>query len=134
MNWDLALCTGVEEIDRQHRRLVDCVNQLQRSSTTGGVIRLADAMDELLWYVTVHFATEENLMRQCAYPHLVAHIAEHRAFARDLKALMHENLVRDNSAKLVAFFDAWLENHLKGADMAYVPYLGALATQDLATG
>lgn len=123
MEWDDSLNTGVEIIDRQHRSLVECVNELRKIGGRGGVIKSAMVMDTLRMYVTVHFSTEEDLMRQHGYPELESHIAEHRAFVRRLDVLMQDNLRHDNSAELAAFFDHWLENHLCHADMKYVSYI-----------
>jgi hemerythrin len=130
MEWNDSLNTGIELLDRQHRSLLDCVNEFKRSGARGGVLKSAMAMDALRTYVTVHFATEEDLMRQCGYPELAAHIAEHRAFVSRLDALMQENVRRDNTAELTRFFEHWLENHLCHSDKKYMPYLAALKRQD----
>lgn len=123
MDWHESLSTGVELIDSQHRSLIDGVNEVRRTGARGGVLKSAMAMDALRMYVTVHFSTEEDLLRQHGFPDLDAHIAEHREFVLRLDALLDENLRHDNSDAIVAFFETWLTNHLCQSDMVYVPYL-----------
>lgn len=123
MEWNDRLSTGNELIDRQHRSLLECVNEFKKTGARGGVLKSAMAMDALRLYVSVHFSTEEDLMRQHGYPRLEEHIVEHRAFVERLDALMKENVFRNNSAELADFFEHWLENHLLHSDMDYVPFL-----------
>lgn len=127
MEWHDGLSTGNELIDRQHRSLLECVAEVRRTGARGGVLKSALAMDALRSYVAVHFATEEDLLRIHGYPRLDEHIVEHREFIARLDALMKENVCRNNSAELVAFFDHWLENHLLMSDMDYAPYLNGKA-------
>lgn len=122
MDWSESLRTGIELLDSQHRSLIECAAEL-RQTAGRGLLRSAHVMDALRMYVAVHFNTEEELMRLHDYPRLDEHIAEHRAFAARLDALMNDNIRHDNTARLVAFLDDWLENHLRCMDMDYVPYL-----------
>ncbi len=129
MEWNDSLSTGNELIDRQHRSLIECVTEFKKTGARGGVLKSAMAMDALRTYVSVHFGTEEDLMRQYDYPRLAEHAAEHRAFVDRLDALMKENVFRNNSADLAAFFEHWLENHLLQSDMDYVPFLSGKKTE-----
>ena len=130
MEWHDSLNTGVDLLDRQHKDLLATVAELRRLGGRGSLLKSAQIMDALRVYVTVHFATEEDLMRQYGYPDLEAHIHEHRNFVSRLDALMQENIRHDNTGQLVEFFEHWLENHLCHADMKYVPYLAANAGRD----
>jgi hemerythrin len=124
LEWSDALLTGVDEMDQQHRLLVDMVLQA-RAGLDG---RTASALFEqitrdLLAYAIYHFATEERLMRQhdfaAAYPEEARrHVEEHRGFSARVVSLRVQGRSGSpkSSADLVAFLEGWLVNHIMVVD------------------
>lgn len=121
LNWSDALRTGLDDVDRQHQRLIDIFNdaavELGRGATgtTANVV-----LDELLAYSHYHFATEADLMR--AWPvgaaHRSAHLQAHQRFiefldhARDLVATNASDTVEH----VLSFLAEWLLHHILGMD------------------
>ena len=61
--WDDMLSVGIDEIDDDHRRLVDLYNILNHSVTEGAASDYVGAVLEELINCTVwHFSHEERLM------------------------------------------------------------------------
>ena len=70
IQWSDALLTGVAEIDRQHRILVDTLNEARVKLTVETDDPLFEQITrDLLAYAIYHFNTEEQLMQQFGYIH-----------------------------------------------------------------
>jgi diguanylate cyclase (GGDEF)-like protein/hemerythrin-like metal-binding protein len=69
---------GVDEIDQQHKILVEMVNELNiaiNSNYSNNKIR--SLFDQLVKYTLFHFDSERQLMELCAYPDIESHNREH---------------------------------------------------------
>jgi hemerythrin len=135
MIWGPALVTGVEEIDQQHKVLVDMCNEayqlVQANATADSAKKL---LRDLTSYALYHFEAEEEIALQCGYAEDQAdqnaqHRAQHRAFATTV-AEMQVELFRGNGVsmdQLFAFLRAWLTDHILGTDMQLAAYIRAKA-------
>ena len=124
IQWSDAMLTGVAEIDRQHRILVDTLSEAQ--------VKLTSEMDnplfeqitrDLLAYAIYHFNTEEQFMQQYGYSSGVPeesrlHLAAHRGFSEQVVALRAEaHSGKPNSREeLLVFLKSWLTNHIMTTD------------------
>lgn len=62
--WSGLLETGIESIDRQHRRLVDLLNELARQYVKGEDFSAAQRIvSDLADYAVYHFDSEEAIWR-----------------------------------------------------------------------
>lgn len=60
--WDNNFNTGLAEIDAQHRKLVEIINQLAASfAFDASTINLSTVFDELIAYTHYHFSAEETI-------------------------------------------------------------------------
>ena len=125
IEWSNELSVGIEEIDDQHRILVDLLNQVHEAiqkrrgaEVAGGVIQ------QLEEYTRVHFAVEESLMRILHYPDYEGHKADHDRLVEHL-ADLREKLKTGKGAisvELAQFLKAWLTKHILEVDKRYVPF------------
>jgi len=116
---------GIAEIDAQHRRLFELLDEMR--SWSGSALEhsaIRDMLNALAEYATTHFAVEESLMRMLHYPHTAAHIADHRKFTNQLNAFRYQFLKEGNvgEVELIGFIQSWLVEHIDRADRAYVNY------------
>jgi hemerythrin len=81
----------------------------------------------LVQYTAVQFAYEERLMQLNEYPGFAKHKAEHDALVRKVMVFQDEfDRGRTTMAVVVLqFIKDWLEKHIKGTDVAYVPFMKA---------
>ena len=121
IEWTPAYDLGIEELDRQHRRLVEIVNRLHDAMEQGcprGAMQ--GAVYDLVSYTEIHFATEERLMRRLEYPGLESHRDKHQVLTRELdeyaSALASERM--GVSMEFMSFLREWLLNHVVHADGA----------------
>ena len=125
--WNENFATGFEEIDRQHRGLVELVNRLPAlSAGVPGAPELAVILSELRSYVVVHFSTEEILWERIPHegplePLLSAHEEAHRDFAERV-AELGRSPEPEEVGKIVHFLTHWLARHILESDrrMAFV--------------
>ena len=126
ITWDDTLSVEVDEIDEDHRRLVDLFNMLSHSVADGDSADYIDALLEELISCTVwHFRHEERLMLQYLYPEIEGHKAEHNDLidsVRELQKKFHQSnklLTNDD----IAYLEDWLTAHILGYDMKMGFYL-----------
>jgi hemerythrin-like metal-binding protein len=117
--WSSSLEVGVRVIDAQHMRLVAMINNLHDAVLFGGGRREAiRILEELLGYTQHHFAMEERLMEQHAYPGLSVHRREHATLAAGVQEFQrrYESGGTQDSQELQEFLRGWLVHHLMGPD------------------
>ncbi len=124
IQWNDAMLTGVEEIDRQHRVLVSTLNEIIASLPHGADEEMAERVTrDLLGYTLYHFDTERGLMEAHGYLEACAfdaqsHLTQHQAFAERVEAMRAcvnrgEQL---DMASLLRFLQQWLVGHIMNTD------------------
>jgi len=85
--WDPKYSVGVAEIDNQHRRLVELIDEMHIAMKEGHAREEAPKiLGGLIDYTQKHFATEERLMDRYRYPAAAVHKDKHgRIVARVLE-------------------------------------------------
>jgi len=123
--WYDALALNVEEIDSQHKRIIDMYNALEQAiASRRGVTHLARLTDEMIAYAREHFKTEEELMSRYAYPQFEGHAAEHEAFIDKTMGLAFSPDDDQNSpVKMLEFLKNWIIEHILGTDKPLGFYL-----------
>ena len=121
MIWRDEFMTGVDEIDHEHRALVDCMNKLSLLVRQGDVSGLSSAVSFLASYVHAHFGNEERMMHDLHYPMTGEHIQEHRRFVQVFGKLKDAILGGQHDPLYLCFqiqllmFD-WFANHTTKTD------------------
>src|SRR5208283_4127594 len=83
MEWSDNLSVKVTQIDEQHKKLVGMLNDLHDAMKQGkGGEATGKILDGLIQYVATHFANEEKLMKDTAYPEYLKHKKEHDALTK----------------------------------------------------
>ncbi len=122
LKWHPALSVLVEKFDEQHKTLIGLINDLHSAMMEGrGGAALGGILDGLTDYTVTHFADEERLMLQHAYPGLVGHRAEHAKLIEQVQALKAKFQVNRTalSVEVMVFLKDWLVNHIQGEDRKY---------------
>ena len=125
--WDESLSVDIQEVDEDHRKLVDLYNILNHSVAEGDAKNYIEAvMEELITCTVWHFRHEERLMLKYDYEGLQEHKLEHQGLIDTAKALQMKLQKEDKliSNKEVEFMERWLVGHILGADMKMASYLG----------
>ena len=124
--WSNILSIGVDEIDEDHRRLLDIFNILNHSVTEGATPDyLAAVLEELINCTAWHFSHEERLMLKHGYEGLASHKAEHRELIKSAKELQQKILQAGNivATEDLEFLERWLTEHILTDDLKMGNYL-----------
>ncbi len=121
IEWSKQFSIGVEEVDNDHRKLVNLVNKIHamNSREEKDLDRVLDLFEELLSYSRWHFRHEERLMQNYGYPEFFNHKKEHGDLEQLATELYEKLLNGDESIidKLMLFLKNWLMDHIVGTDM-----------------
>src|SRR5664279_2066254 len=82
LHWSSDLDTGIDVIDKQHRRIVDYLNELNDANESGDQGVTNHVLGELVDYTPTPFAFEEELQEKANYPFLKAHKRVHEIFTK----------------------------------------------------
>ena len=117
--FDDSFKTGIDLIDEEHKTLFTIIGKIHTTIQTELVHDKFDAimniLDELREYTRVHFADEENYMREIGYSGLAQQEILHQNFIDKLNELDLNDMDNNQEAYLYDFLDflqSWLINHI----------------------
>jgi diguanylate cyclase (GGDEF)-like protein/hemerythrin-like metal-binding protein len=120
-----AHLVGVQEIDDQHRQLVQMVNRINQSIVKKFEATLIEAaFQELLDFTRLHFATEQRLMLKHGYAESDAHQHEHTQLLHKLGDLATQ-ADQGNDLLILQTIKDWLVSHIQHADKPLGAFLVA---------
>ncbi len=125
INWSRSYSVGVNQMDSEHQRLIDIINNLYTAMRSG---RSKDAigsiLDELVEYTKTHFAHEERLMKESNYAGFDEQKRAHEALISQVIEI--QGKYRSGTAlgqEVMSFLKNWLVNHIQGLDKRYGPVM-----------
>lgn len=122
--WKDEYSVGVAGIDADHKKLISMINQLHLAmSNDRGQSLITTIISDMLDYTKMHFAKEEDYMRQAEYLGLLQHFREHEIFVQKTLDLKQRSEAGEFvlSLEVVQFLSDWLKRHILESDMKYVP-------------
>ena len=119
LQWREEFSVGIEEVDHEHRELIELIRTLQQDLHAGAdTDRIIDVLGEIYNQIAAHFALEEKMMRKTRYPALADHKQDHETLLDDLRDIMDE--VEDDGildeTQLTDDLDRWFSDHFKTHD------------------
>lgn len=122
IQWNDSLRVNIAEIDAQHHRLVDMINDLNEAMKIGkGKEILGKIVQGLIDYAQTHFRTEEKYFDRFGYPEGAMHKREHSAFTAKVSEFKSafDSGKAALSVEVMTFLSDWLQQHIKGSDRKY---------------
>lgn len=122
IQWNETLSVHVKEIDSQHKKLVQLLNNLHDANEKE--ISFNDQLkiiEELMNYANIHFQTEEKYMKKFNYPALNFHKSQHDFFIKKIIDF-HNRLIETKENifnEILGFLKSWLINHILTIDKKY---------------
>lgn len=113
---------GVDQIDNEHRRLFELVNEVANLLMQDDINRSdVDAvLMELDEYAVLHFRHEEEYMKEINDPELPKQIEMHQAFVAKIREIelgdMQSKDDRETLKNVVQFVARWLFSHIISSD------------------
>ncbi len=125
IQWSDDLKLGILEMDEQHRRLIDLLNEfydaVEHGSGEEGMDRLLQGLEQ---YTIFHFCAEEHLLAEINYPDLENHRKIHQIMVDQVKSARARYQEGDRKAirELSAMALGWLYSHILKTDRKYSNY------------
>ena len=128
MEWFEQLATGVEEIDNQHKELIDRVNRVLAACTRQeGREAVKEALESMGSYAIELFRIEERIQRKNEYPNYTAHRDAHDEFVCMLQELFAYFDEEGPSSHVVMMVNEtltnWLIQHFLSLDKDALEYV-----------
>lgn len=126
IQWSSEFELGNQQIDDQHRQLIDILNRLykaflkKQSDTV-----MAEILNKLNHYADIHFKTEEELFVKWNYKDIKNHQEEHQFYKRKIKE--YENLADQQVSidfSVLSFLKKWWTDHILIEDKKYMGQAG----------
>jgi hemerythrin len=128
ITWSNSLSVGIPEMDRQHQKLVQLLNDFHQAMTDRSAKeKLGKTIAALVEYTQTHFKEEEALLSSIRYDGLEAQRKAHAQFVSEVKGLeakakAGQVLVASEVMKLMW---GWLQTHIMKMDAQYGPAVKA---------
>lgn len=121
------LSVGHGMLDAHHdvllARIDELARQVEADDAAGAATSLATLWDEMV----VHFAAEDALMEEHAYPERVAHRRAHHLFLEDLKRLAQDVQEHGITAEIAEWAQQrmpdWVKFHIQANDAPLAQYV-----------
>lgn len=131
--WDEDLSTGINEMDAQHKRLVEAVSRIMDYLWEGnGKKGVCSELNFLKEYTIFHFNDEELLMFKHEYPKLEQHKGEHKKFVNNILILEEKckkkEVMSDTAIETFDMIWDWLKHHIKVVDKDYGAFISGKRT------
>lgn len=125
IEWDQSLSLDIEEIDNQHKGLIDIINFLESSAKTPDLHKICfEIVMKLKQYCDEHFMTEEKYMIKYDYPLFVEHKKEHAEFIKNvLDFEMACVEFYSPYTPMLDFLKGWFVKHIKDTDIKMGAFL-----------
>ena len=126
MDWNRELETGVDTIDRDHKRLMELMNHAYAEMASGEGLHDVDVLlEEFAALMEGHFTEEEGLMMRTSYSQTAAHQRMHRTMLDQLDHL--RRVVANNQLnagkEITEHLAAYLRTHMLEADLAMAEHV-----------
>ncbi len=122
ITWSDEYSVEIQEIDEQHKRLIQIINELYDAvATKKKREQLSAIIRELVDYTKVHFAVEETLMRIFHYAEYEGHKQIHDNIVAKVTDFQHKFEAGDDQVgmELLMFLKEWLFDHINKVDKRY---------------
>ncbi|MGE4421054.1 MAG: bacteriohemerythrin [Pseudodesulfovibrio sp.] len=123
IQWDETMSVGMDELDDQHRELIDLINEAFDAIQRHDEPLMASLIDKMLDYSKVHFQAEEAVLRSRNYPDSEVHADQHRTFTDKVDDFRRDMFVKTNLSQIFIFLSRWLTNHIMHEDRKFIPWL-----------
>lgn len=134
LDWNEIYNIGHKEIDEQHQKLFEILNDLNDARENGnGQNMLESIFKRLVDYTVYHFSMEENIMNEINYPKVEEHSNAHEEFISKIYHCEHNSETGNllTSISLLDYLKRWIISHILGEDKEFGEYLKTVRKNDV---
>jgi len=122
LQWKSAYSVSIKIIDKQHRKLISIIAELQHALFYEmNVDKVEKIIEKLNDYTAEHFLTEEKYMYEYDYLEYETHKEQHDIFINRVLTFQKEYIAGKAmlTSEILDFLNIWLVNHILTVDMRY---------------
>ncbi len=122
LTWSSKYSVEVDEMDRQHRVLINLLNDLHEAMLHGKAQGMTGPLlQKLVDYTRKHFASEEAMLAAAGYAGLAMHRIKHKELIKQVEEYVarHKDGDRAVNVQLMSFLRDWLVTHIQQTDREY---------------
>jgi hemerythrin len=126
IEWSESLVLGIDDIDKQHMKFLDFVNELLLAMKNKKSKDIqSEIIDKLISYAFYHFSKEERYLKKYNYPDTRKHQKEHEYFVDKIIQFKkdYDNHKITLSIDMINFMNNWWISHIKVSDKKYENYI-----------
>ena len=113
INWEKELSVNITELDEQHKKLIDIINDLHNAMLKGKSRDILDkVLDNLIDYTKNHFRSEEILFEKYNYPDYLKHKKEHDDLVKQVLEIQEK--YKSGKKNVFGFFVGQIMKETKG--------------------
>jgi hemerythrin-like metal-binding protein len=122
IEWRTSYSVGVEDLDSQHRKLLELINKIGDAAGTGLSRESCFAvLNAMIRYAQEHFTTEERYLEKNSYPKYLEQKGAHEKFVQETftmaQELDEEGLL--TLGGITIYLEDWYQDHILGFDQDY---------------
>jgi len=122
IEWSELLAIGVDEIDEEHKAIIEKFDDLYQKMRQGKGHEMYDEIIGFLDdYINTHLEHEEAYQREIKYPDYESHKAKHdefRKIVQEIKDDDHDEITHKDLLEVNQLMKNWLLNHIMEVDAA----------------
>jgi hemerythrin len=126
MDWKDEFSVGIAEMDSQHKRWIEIINELHDAMRSGQTEKvLSSVFKKMTDYIVVHFKAEETLLDKNKFPGLDKHRKIHEKYALEIHGFV-DQFAKGKILMSIEVMDSlknWLINHIKVNDKEYGKFI-----------
>jgi len=124
MEWKPEHSVGIQEIDDQHKKVIEIISRVERAvKLQRGWREVVYDIVDLRVFAKSHFEFEEGLMRMYEYKNYAKHVEEHQYFFTKLTEIESKSISNLVEAELLKFLRDWLKEHILVEDKSYAEHI-----------
>jgi hemerythrin len=122
IEWSKTYSVGIGEIDAQHRRLFEIINNFYENMNARVTIVPRELIRNLEEYASTHFRTEEKYFDAFGFTDSQTHKRQHREFEARISEFKTAYLTKGtfNAASIGDFMKQWIIHHILISDRKYI--------------
>lgn len=120
--WTSDLDTGFDDIDAQHKQLVDYINKLYDAREANDKEAVEQEFQHLIDYTVEHFSYEEMMLEEAQYRLVEQHRKVHQNFVTRMSTLQarYQNGDAEALNEVIDLCEGWLFRHIRINDHGYI--------------
>jgi hemerythrin len=127
LTWINELSVNVKDLDSQHQKLFDLVNELHEAMRSGkGKEAVGSILNRLADYAKSHLFYEERLMQSLCYPGYSSQKLAHDALTKQVMEYITKHQGgKVTTVEIMNFLKDWLSKHIISVDKKYASFFNS---------